>query len=130
MTKKTPARLNFPKKFLAALTLSVASDAFCALFHMDILALSASLKMQMKPCQTLCYTYPTSTTRTRSGVTTEFRVGQRVRFNTGVVERTGTISRIWEWPDHPALSDCEIEGWDGIVALHDIEHIVSDPKNT
>ena len=78
----------------------------------------------LKPCTTLYYTYPNSTTLTLSGISTEFRVGQRVRFNTGVVERTGVISRIWEWPDHPTLSDCEIEGFDGIIALHDIEHIL------
>lgn len=48
-----------------------------------------------------------------------------VRYNLGVTERTGVISRIWEWPDHPMLSDCEIEGFDGIVALHDIEEILA-----
>ena len=78
----------------------------------------------LNPCTTLHYTYPTSTTRTRSGISTEFKIGQRVRFYTGMVERTGIISRIWEWPDHPTLSDCEIEGFDGIIALHDIEHIL------
>jgi len=51
-----------------------------------------------------------------------------IRYNLGVTERTGVISRIWEWPDHPTLSDCEIEGFDGIVALHDIEEILA-PKN-
>jgi hypothetical protein len=83
----------------------------------------------LKPCNALYYTYPNSTIITsKAGVTTEFKIGQMVRYNLGVTERTGVISRIWEWPDHPTLSDCEIEGFDGIVALHDIEEILA-PKN-